>query len=361
MNRTPRDLGFSMPPEWAAHDAVWTAWPDDDEEWLGHLEAVREEFAVFVRTLARFERVELVVRSEGTEADARRRLEGCGNLQFHRVKHNDVWFRDCAPIFVTRDAASGRSELAAVDWVFNGWGGKFDATLDDQIPAFVAGVVGAKRFEPGVVMEGGALEVNGEGVLLTTKQCLLEKHRNPDLSMADLERVLGAYLGVQKVLWLEDGLENDHTDGHVDTITRFASENVIVTSVCEDEDDPNHVVLKRNLELLRGFTDTDGQPFEIVTVPLPKHRLEHTGEVAARQGVIGERLPPTYANFYIGNGCVIVPVYGDDNDARALEILQPLFPGREVIGLSSRALINGGGSFHCVTQQQPSGRMWQGE
>jgi agmatine deiminase len=353
---TPRELGFFMPPEWAEHDAVWTAWPDDDEEWLGHLEAVREEFAHFLKTLSSFERVELVVRSEQTELDARRRLEGCGNLRFHRVAHNDVWFRDCAPIFVARG-----DELAATDWVFNGWGGKFDAALDDQIPAFVARVLGVKRFEPGVVMEGGALEVNGAGVLLTTKQCLLEKHRNPGMSMNDLERVLADYLGVRKVLWLEDGLENDHTDGHVDTITRFASERVIVTCVCEDETDANHAVLERNLQLLRGFTDLNGQPFQIVTLPLPRRRLEHTGEIAARAGMLGERLPPTYANFYIGNGCVIVPVYGDDNDERALEILRPLFPGREVIGCSSRALINGGGSFHCVTQQQPKGRMWNGD
>lgn len=338
-----------MPPEWAAHAAVWTAWPDDNEEWLGHLEAVREEFAALVRTLARFERVELVVRSAETEADARKRLEGVTNLRVHRQPHNDVWFRDCAPIFVTKPG-----EVAAVDWRFNGWGGKFNAELDDQIPAFVAGITGSRRFQSDVVMEGGALEVNGAGVLLTTKQCLLEQHRNPGMSMSDLERVLRDYLGVEKVLWLGDGLENDHTDGHVDTITRFVAERTIVTCVCEDESDPNHAALERNLKLLRGFTDLQGRPFEIVTLPLPKRRLEHTGEVAARQGLLGERLPPTYANFYIGNGCVIVPVYGDEHDERALETLRPLFPDREVIALPSRALINGGGSFHCVTQQQPA-------
>jgi agmatine deiminase len=347
---TPKSLGFAMPPEWAAHAAVWTAWPDDNDEWLGHLDAVRDEFAALVRILARFERVELVVRSEATERDARQRLEGVENLRFHRQPHNDVWFRDCAPIFVKNAAG----EVAAVDWRFNGWGGKFDAELDDQIPKFIAGITGSRRFETSVVMEGGALEVNGAGVLLTTKQCLLEKHRNPGMTMGDLERVLGEYLGVEKVLWLEDGLENDHTDGHVDTITRFVAERTIVTCVSEDETDPNHAVLERNLELLRGFTDLEGQPFEIVTLPLPKGRMVHTGEIAAREGMLGERLPPTYANFYIGNGCVVVPVYGDENDTRALEILRPLFPGREVIGLSSRALINGGGSFHCVTQQQPA-------
>jgi agmatine deiminase len=348
MNSTPRDLGFSMPPEWAAHSAVWTAFPADDDEWLGWLEEVRHEFAAFVRTLSRFELVHLVCRDEETLRDAKTRLEGA-NVKFHVRAHNDVWFRDCAPIFVKRG-----DELACVDWRFNGWGEKFDAELDDQIPEFVASRIGVHRFKTDVVMEGGALEVNGAGVLLTTKQCLLEKHRNPALSETQLEQALSDYLGVQKVLWLEDGLENDHTDGHVDTITRFASENVIVTCVCEDVNDPNHAVLERNLDLLRGFTNLRGEPFEIVTIPLPKNRIVHAGPKAGE--LEGERLPPTYANFYIGNGCVIVPVYDDPNDERALEILRPLFPNREVIACSSKALIHGGGSFHCVTQQQPTGQ-----
>jgi agmatine deiminase len=348
VNSSPRDLGFSMPPEWAAHAAVWTAFPADDDEWLGWLEPVRQEFAAFLRVLSKFELVELVCRDEDTLRDAKARLEGA-NVRFHVRAHNDVWFRDCAPIFVKRF-----EELACVDWKFNGWGGKFSAELDDRIPEWIAAQTGVHRFETKIVMEGGALEVNGTGVLLTTKQCLLEQHRNPSLSAADLERALRDYLGVQKVLWLEDGLENDHTDGHVDTITRFASENVIVTCICEDPSDPNHAVLERNLELLRGFTNLQGQPFEIVTLPLPKDRILHAGPKAG--DLEGERLPPTYANFYIGNGCVIVPTYDDPNDQRALDILRPLFPGREVIGCSSKALIRGGGSFHCVTQQQPMGR-----
>jgi agmatine deiminase len=344
MIATPQELGFRMPPEWAPHAAVWTAWPAGEEHWEGFLGGVREDFAAFLRVLSNFERVELIVRSEEAEADARVRLEGC-NVKFHRVKHNDVWLRDCAPIFVKRDNA-----VAATDWIFNGWGEKFEASLDDRLPEFIAGEIGAARFTPGVVMEGGALEVNGAGVLLTTRQCLLEKHRNPELSESHLERVLGEYLGVEQVLWLGDGLENDHTDGHVDTISRFAAERVIVTCVCEDTSDPNHAVLEKNLALLRGFTDLDGQPFEIVTLPLPKNRLE----------IHGRRLPPTYANFYIGNGCVIVPTYGDPNDERALEILRSVFRERAVIGSSSRWLITGGGSFHCVTQQQPVGTMWDG-
>ena len=326
-----------MPPEWAPHAAVWTAWPAGEDHWEGHLERVRDDFAGFLRVLSSFERVELIVRSEEAENDARARLVGC-DVGFHRRMHDDIWLRDCAPIFVTNG-----SEIAAVDWIFNGWGDKFKHDLDNQLPEFIADLAGVQRFVPNVVMEGGALEVNGAGVLLTTRQCLLEKHRNPDLSAADLERSLSDYLGVQKILWLEDGMENDHTDGHIDTISRFASERVIVTCICEDVTDPNYAILQRNLELLRGFTDLEGQPFEIVALPLPANRLE----------IHGRRLPPTYANFYIGNGCVIVPTYGDPNDARALEILRGVFPAHQVIGSSSRYLITGGGSFHCVTQQQP--------
>lgn len=327
-----------MPPEWAPHAAVWSAWPAGEEHWEGYLERVRADFAGFLRVLSGFERVELIVRSAEAETDARARLAGC-DVGFHRRMHDDVWLRDCAPIFVTR-----AGEVAAVDWVFNGWGDKFTHDMDNQLPEFIAGLLGVRCFVPNVVMEGGALEVNGAGVLLTTRQCLLEKHRNPKMTEADLEQVLGQYLGVQKILWLEDGMENDHTDGHIDTISRFAAANVIVTCVCEDETDPNFAVLQRNLELLRTFTDLEGKPFEIVTVPLPANRLE----------IHGRRLPPTYANFYIGNGCVIVPTYNDPNDARALEILRSVFPAHQVIGASSRWLMTGGGSFHCVTQQQPA-------
>lgn len=338
-----------MPAEWTPHESVWTAYPADNLEWLGHLEEVRIEFADFIQTLSRFELVNLIVRDNATESDARARLEGA-NVVFHRFAHNDVWLRDCAPIFVTRG-----HEVAAVDWEFNGWGMKFDAALDNLIPDFVADYLGMRLFKTGIVMEGGSLEVNGAGVALTTRQCLHSEFRNPSLSERDLEIALRDYLGIQKVLWLENGLEGDHTDGHIDTITRFVSENTIITSVCDDQSDPNFQTMQDNLERLKSFTNLQGQPFTILELPLPQNRLEHVGEMARAQGLLGERLPPTYANFYIANGAVIVPTYQDPNDQRALEILRPLFPDRQVIGLSSRAIINGGGSFHCVTQQQPLG------
>jgi agmatine deiminase len=329
-----------MPAEWTAHTATWTAWPYDDEKWLGYLEPVRQEFAALVNTLAKFEPVHLLVNDEESEADAKRRLSG--DITVHRIPHDDLWLRDSGGIFVRKN---GR--VAPVNWEFNGWGGKYPAYLDNQIPRHMARILGATLFNAPIVMEGGSLEVNGLGIGLTTRQCLLSPGRNPGLDEEDLETYLRDYLGIDHLIWLGEGLEGDHTDGHVDTLTRFTDATTVVTAVCEDESDPNWRLLQENLEILESLG-----AFRIVKLPLPKNPLWLDAET---------RLPSTYANFYILNGAVLVPQYGDPNDERALGILRPLFPGREVIGLSSRALITGGGSFHCVTQQQPVGEMWRGE
>ena len=338
-----------MPAEWQPHAATWMSWPADDELWFGHLEGVRGEFTELVGTIARFEPVHLLVRDEESETDARARLGGA-NVKFHRVPLDDVWMRDNGPIFVVRGSGAER-EVALVNWRFNAWGGKFDWQNDDRVPEYVAGALNVPHWDLPVVMEGGALELNGAGACLTTRSCLLTDTRNLGLDEGKYADWLREYLGVEKLLWLDGGLENDHTDGHIDTITRFTDERTIVTSVEPDRDDPNHATMQKNLDDLRAMTDAAGRPFQIVELPLPARYLE---------GAEG-RLPPTYANFYIGNGFVVVPQYGDPNDRRALEILTPLFPGREVIGLPSRQIIEGGGSFHCVTQQQPAGVVWKGE
>ena len=342
---TPQTLGFVMPPEWAPHAATWLSWPADNDLWFGHLQAVRAEFAALVRTIARFEPVQLLVRDAESRQDAAERLSGA-DVTYHDVPLNDVWIRDNGPLFVARG-----SEVSLINWRFNAWGGKFEWHEDDRVPEYVARTLGAAHWDLPVVLEGGALELNGAGVALTTRSCLLTDTRNLGLSAEQYADWLRAYLGIDRLLWLGAGLENDHTDGHIDTITRFTDERTIVTSVDEDPTDPNHAVMAANLAALREMTDLGGQPFRIVELPLPARRLE---------GAEG-RLPPTYANFYIGNGFVAVPQYGDPNDARALEVLTPLFPGREVIGLNSRAIIEGGGSFHCVTQQQPVGEVWTGK
>jgi len=347
---TPAALGFAMPAEWEPHAATWTSWPFDDALWLGYLKGVREEFAGLVSTVARFEPVYLNVRDVDAEADARHALEAAGAplhaIHFHRIPLNDVWFRDNGPIFIRNQ----RGQVALTDWRFNAWGEKYEPwDDDDRAPQAVARTLGMKRFQIPVVMEGGSLDLNSRGVLLTTRSCLLSQMRNPELSEGDIEELLGAYLGVKHVVWLEGGLEGDHTDGHIDTIVRFTDDDTLVCAVEADEDDPNHETMQRNLAWLGSLRNEEGEPYTVIELPLPETRLE----------LGGKRLPPTYANFYVGNGFVVVPQYGDPNDAQALEILRPLFPGREVLGLPSRALITGGGSFHCVTQQQPEGEVYE--
>jgi agmatine deiminase len=337
---SPLELGFTLPAEWTPHAATWTSWPADNEVWFGQLEGVRLEFAELVKTIARFEPIHLLVRDVGAETDARARLSDTENLTFHRVPLNDVWFRDNGPLFITRGP-----ELSLTNWKFNAWGEKYEWELDNAAPEALVQFLQISHWDVDMVLEGGSLEQNGRGVALTTAQCLLTPQRNPHLSVAQIEEALRQNLGIEKLLWLESGLEGDHTDGHIDTITRFINETTIVTVICDDPNDPNHAMSQRNLERLKSFRDLEGHPFTVVELPLPLLRLE----------MEGDRLPPTYANFYIGNGFVVVPQYGDPNDTVALEILRPLFPNRQVIGLPSRAIINGGGSFHCVTQQQPVG------
>ncbi|MEJ2289875.1 MAG: agmatine deiminase family protein [Deinococcales bacterium] len=297
---SPAELGFSMPPEWEPHAATWTSWPFDDVLWEGQLEGVRDDMAGLVATVARYESVVVNVRDEEAERDAHRRLAALAapqeRIAFHRLPLNDAWFRDNGPIFV-RDAA-GR--VALTDWRFNAWGGKYAPwDDDDRAPRVVARRLRMQRFEIPYVMEGGSLEVNGEGVCLTTRSCLLARERNPELDEHEVETLLRRTLGVRR----------------------------------------------HNLEALRSLRAHDGVPYRVVALPLPRRRME----------LGGTRLPPSYANFYIGNGFVVVPLYEDENDEAALTTLRPLFPGRDVIGLGSTHLITGGGAFHCVTQQQPAG------
>ena len=347
--QTPAELGFAFPAEWTSHERTLMGWPFDESYWEGYLDAAREDFTRLVSSIARFEPVLLAVADEEAEADAKERLgasEGFGNVTFYRLRLDDVWFRDIAPLFVRSEA----SEVAATDWQFNGWGGKFRWRNDTKVPRAVADRLELPRFEIPIVMEGGALEINGENVCLTTRQCLLNQNRNPNLSGTEIEGYLKAYLGVRHVIWLNEGLEGDKTDGHIDTITRFADDGTIITSVCEDEGDTNYAPMQENLTLLQTARRPNGKPYEIIELPLPKKRID-LGD---------ERLPLTYANFYVGNGFVVVPTYEDVNDARALGILQDVFADREVIGLPSLGLITGGGSFHCVTQQQPTGETYRG-
>lgn len=344
---TPADLGFRMPAEWRPHAATWTSWPSDDELWEGQLDAVRTEFTGLVEALVPHELVVVNVADDEAEDDARARLEARGvdlaRVRFHRVALDDAWFRDNGPIFVV----DGYDRVAATDWRFNAWGGKYAFARDDRVPEVVARHLRMRRFAFPYVLEGGAIEVNDEGVLLTTRSCLRTDTRNPDLDDEATEALLRAGLGVRHVVWLEDGLVGDHTDGHVDTIVRFADDRTIVCSVAEDPRDVNFDAMQRNLAILRALPAPDGLPYHVVELPLPREPLKHDGRTLAA----------SYANWYVANGVVVVPEYGDPNDGRALEIVRSLFHDRRVIGLSARALVTGGGAWHCVTQQQPAGEV----
>jgi len=344
INNVPLNLGFSMPAEWSLHAATWTCWPFDEENWFGHLPEVRKEFEELVSVISAYEPVNLIVASQEAEIDAKARFKNNSKVTIHNVLLNDIWFRDNGPIFIKQD-----KNVSFVKWQFNAWGQKFKWDLDTIAPNYVAQYLNAPFFETSVVMEGGSLDVNGNGVALTTKQCLLSKMRNPNLTQIDIEQYLKSYLGINKLIWLENGLEGDHTDGHIDTIVRFVNANTIVYSIAEDQNDLNYVTMKQNLEILKKATDVSGNFFNLVPLILPKNKMK----------IEGKRLPCTYANFYIGNGFVVVPTYDDPNDANALKTLETVFPEHKVIGLKSKYIISGGGSFHCVTQQQPAGQIWR--
>jgi agmatine deiminase len=344
---TPTELGYRMPPEWALHQATWISWPHKEASWPGKFEPVPGVMAQAVKALASSEHVRINVVDEAMAADVNARLQAAGVPQngytLHRFPTNDAWCRDHGAIFVTRHQGSTQ-ELAATKWGYNAWGGKYGPwDLDEQIPRQMARELGVPLFEGGMILEGGSIDVNGEGVLLTTEQCLLNPNRNPELTREDIEARLKAFLGVQKILWLGEGIVGDDTDGHVDDITRFVNANTILTAVEEDPADENYGLLQDNLKRLKSMTDLEGKPFTIVELPMP-------GPVAYED----QRLPASYANFYIGNKVILLPTYRHANDARAQEILQRLFPNRQVVPVDSWDLIWGLGSFHCLTQQVPA-------
>lgn len=302
------------------------------------LEPARNEFAGFIATTAGFEPVQLLVADDEAEEDARRRLAGVDDVRFLRVPLDDVWLRDSGPIFV--QGPDGR--ISFVHWAFNAWGRKFDWALDDDVPEAIAAHLGLDHFDVDVVLEGGSIDTDGKGTVLTTRQCLLEPARNPHLSEAELERLLADYLGFERVVWLDRGLEGDHTDGHVDTIARFVAPGRVAACVASPDDEANFATLRHNVETLRRAG------LDVIEVPVP----------ADRRVFEGERLPLTYVNFCLVNGAVLVPQYGDKHDQRALRTIAEAFPDRQAVGLDSSAIITSGGSFHCLTQQQPWGPYW---
>jgi agmatine deiminase len=337
-----------MPAEWRTHTATWLTWPKDPITWPDRVPQVEEIYLRMMETLAPHEVVNLLVDDEETEQSLRKRFQfpAAENIRFHKIPTVDSWIRDYGPNFVITDDGW----LAYNHWIFNAWGNKYeDLKRDSVIPERLEPLLNVPRFEPGIVMEGGSIEVNGAGCVLTTEQCLLNPNRNPDLSREEIEQYLKDYLGVKKVLWLKEGIVGDDTDGHIDDIARFVSEKTIVCAVEDDPRDANYEILQDNLNRLREMTDIKGEKFEIVTVPMPGI-VAGSSEPGERNL---ERLPASYTNFYIANNVVLVPVFGHKHDARALATLRDLFSKRQVVGINCEPLVWGMGTIHCVSQQQP--------
>lgn len=348
--KLPKALGYQMPAEWHPHSATQLHWPSNPETWPGErLEKAEKVYLDIIEALAPHERIHLLVENDRIHKHAFGLMEARGidlsRIEFHVQPINDVWARDCGPIFVSRERG-GAEEYAITDWEYNAWGGKYPPFEDDnRIPKYFASKYGLKRFEPGMVLEGGSIETNGQGVLLTTESVLLNPNRNPGMSKEEIERSLKNYLGMEKVIWLKEGLEGDDTDGHIDDLARFVSEDTIVTMISEDEDDINYGTLRENLELLLEATDVNGNDFVIETLPIPNTKIEGTTVDGS------EFVPASYANFYVANGVVLVPTYDERYDEKALTLFRNYFPEREVVGIPCSDLVWGQGAIHCVTQQ----------
>jgi agmatine deiminase len=348
VTQTPAALGYFFPPEWSAHACTWISWPRPEGiSFPGRYQECIDNVVEVIRTITQFEPVYLNVPNIDYEAIVRARLAyrevPARRVRFHHIRTNECWTRDHGPAFVTR-TRRGTTQIAVVDWGYNAWGGKyppFDA--DDVVPTRIAETLGLRVFSPEIVMEGGAVDFNGAGTVLTTTSCLLNKNRNPTLSKTAIETYLKAYYGQRHVVWLGQGIEGDDTDGHIDDLARFVDPRTVVIGIEDKRRDPNYAILQRNLRTLQKSRDQDGQPFDIVEMPMPRPVIYQK-----------QRLPATYMNFYFVNGALLVPTFGDAaRDDRALSILQGLLPRRKVVGVDCRALIWGLGAIHCLTQQQP--------
>lgn len=333
-----------MPAEWEPHEATWLAWPHNIDHWPDKFDPVPETYANIVEALAPSEMVYITVNDAAMERDARNTMKRLpksvlDRVRFFQIPTDASWARDHGPIFV-RD---GDGTLTAIDFVFNAWGEKYKPyDRDDVVPQHIGKQLNIPVVQSPMVLEGGSIDVNGAGSVLTTEQCLLHPNRNPHLTKSDIEKNLEKYLGTTQVLWLNEGIVGDDTDGHIDDIARFVDTNTIVTVVEENSSDENYHILQENLDLLHHMRNPSGTPFTVVELPMPSPVFFQD-----------HRLPASYANFYIGNHVVLVPTFRCNKDAQALSILQNLFPQRKVIGIDCTDLVWGLGTIHCSTQQQP--------
>jgi agmatine deiminase len=345
---TPPVVTHQMPAEWEPHQACWLAFPSHENLWMESLEAAQAEFVELCQAIAdpdpisgkpRGEQLEILVLNEAGKTQAEKALNGIP-ARFHILPFGDIWLRDIGPIF--RIEPDGT--LATVRFNFNGWGEKYILPGDAEVAQGISDRLNLPSYHFPITLEGGAIEVDGEGTALTTRQCLLNPNRNPQLSLSELEDILRSAFGLSKVLWLNYGLLNDHTDGHIDTIARFISPGVVVCMESRDADDPNAAVLQEIAQDLSEMTDAQGRSLQVIRIPSPGKIVDEAGEV----------VPASYANFYIGNRTVVVPTYESRYDQEAVAAIAKLFPTRRTLGRSAKAILLGGGAFHCITQQQPS-------
>jgi agmatine deiminase len=345
MSKTPKEFGYYFPAEFAKQSAMWLSWPHKEASWPGKIESIYPVYAQFIKLVSEGQRVNINVLDETMKVKAARHIEESGadlhNIRFFIHPTNDAWCRDHGPAFLINPSAAEKKMI--VDWGYNAWGGKYPPfDLDDNIPTLIGKEYGIPVVYPGIVMEGGSVDFNGKGTILTTTSCLLNKNRNPHLSQKEIEKYLIDYYGVDNILWLGDGIVGDDTDGHIDDITRFVNSETVVTVIEGNKKDENYEPLQENLKALSKMRLETGKQMNIVELPMP-------GAIVYED----MRLPASYANFYIANEYVIVPTYRDKNDDKALNILQSCFPDRKVVGLDSVDIIWGLGSFHCLSQQEP--------
>jgi len=344
--QTPKSLGYSFPAEFAQHDAIWLSWPHKEESWPGKIATIYPSYCAFVKTVALTERVNINVGTDKMRQGAAKMLELAGvdmsKVQFYLHPTNDAWCRDHGPSFLTRN--NPEHPKAIVDWNINAWGGKYPPyDLDDVIPTRIAEQLNLPVFYPEIIMEGGSVDFNGAGTVITSTCCLLNPNRNPHLNQAQIEKYLGDYYGIEQVLWVSEGIVGDDTDGHIDDTVRFVNEDTVLTVVESNVLSENFDLLQKNLKELKTMRLANGKQLNIVELPMPADVIYEE-----------QLLPASYANFYISNGHIIVPTYQCAQDDQAMQIIQTCFPTREVVGIDSSDIIWGLGSFHCLSQQEPS-------
>ena len=338
---TPAALGYRFPAEWEPHAATWLSWPHNRASWPDKFEPVPGIWAEFIGVLCKHEAVHVLAGGEAVMTEARRLVGHLPNVTLHDVPTNDAWCRDHGPMFLCGPAGA---PPALIDWQYNAWGGKYPPfDKDNDVPRRVAEITGRRRFEPGIILEGGAVDGNGQGTILVTEQCLLNENRNTGLTRADMERYLADYCGARKVLWLGEGIEGDDTDGHIDELARFVAPNCVVAALEEDPADFNYAPLQENFARLKQMTTADGKPLEVIALPMPRAKYHD-----------GQRLPASYCNFYIANNVVVVPQFDDPADMTVMSTLADCFPTRQIIGIRAVDLVWGLGAFHCITQQEPA-------